>query len=118
VALEEVIDEPLEMREHFDRRRKLLLEGMRSIEGVTCLEPEGAFYAFPNFSAYLGKTGPDGVIANDLDLAAFLLKHCGVALVPGSAFGAPGYARLSYATSDEKIKDGIERIRCGLMKLT
>ena len=106
-----------EMKGHFDRRRKLMLALLRLIPGVTCNEPMGAFYAFPNLGAFIGKTGPKGVIEHDQDLAAYLLEHCGVAVVPGSAFGAPGFVRLSYATSDGIIERGIGRIREGLAAL-
>ncbi len=106
------------MKVHFDRRRKLMVKLLREIDGVTCVEPMGAFYAFPNFGAYIGRTGPDGPITNDMELVSYLLKHHDVALVPGSAFGAPGFARLSYATSDELIQKGIARIKAGLEALS
>lgn len=106
-----------EMRGHFDRRRKLMVKLLRAIDGVTCVEPMGAFYAFPNMSAFLGKSGPKGEIKDDVALASYLLEEHGVALVPGSAFGAPGFMRLSYATSDEIIEDGIARIARGLAAL-
>ncbi len=106
------------MKAHFDRRRLLMLERLRAIPEVTCVEPQGAFYAFPNLGAYIGRTGPDGVIGDDLALASHLLQHHGVALVPGSAFGAPGFMRLSYAASDETIEAGVARIAAGLAALT
>ncbi len=105
------------MKVHFDRRRKLMVELLRAIPGVTCAEPMGAFYTFPNLSAHLGKTGPDGVIADDNALCNHLLKNCGVATVPGSAFGAPGNVRLSYATDDDSIRAGLARIAEGLAAL-
>ncbi len=116
-ALKSDQSEVTEMRGHFDRRRKLLVDGLNAIDGVSCPEPLGAFYAFPNFSALLGKQGPDGPLTDDLALASWLLKHCGVAVVPGSAFGAPGYLRLSYATSDDNIREGLRRIREGVATL-
>ncbi|MBH24910.1 MAG: aspartate aminotransferase [Myxococcales bacterium] len=106
------------MLEHFDRRRKLTVKLLRAIDGVTCLEPKGAFYVFPDFSAYIGRTGPDGPIADDVALATYLLNHHNVAIVPGSAFGAPGHARLSYATSDANIEKGCARIAEGLSALS
>jgi aspartate aminotransferase len=106
-----------EMRGHFDRRRKLMVKLLRAIDGVTCVEPMGAFYAFPNMSAFLGKSSPKGTIEDDVALASYLLEEHGVALVPGSAFGAPGFMRLSYATSDEIIEAGIARIARGLAAL-
>lgn len=105
------------MKGHFDRRRALMLTLLRAIPGVTCAEPMGAFYTFPNLSAYVGKSGPDGVIEGDGALCSYLLKTSGVATVPGSAFGAPGYIRLSYATSDENIRRGVARMAEGLAAL-
>ena len=88
----------------FDRRRKFLHAGLNQIPGVTCLLAEGAFYLFPNISSF-GLTS--------VDFCAKLLEQEKVAAVPGSAFGAEGYLRLSYATSDEIIKKGLERLaRC------
>ena len=107
-----------EMRVHFERRRDLAVKLLCEIDGVTCPEPGGAFYVFPNFGAYLGKVGPDGPINDDVALATFLLQHHEVAVVPGSAFGAPGYARLSYAISDAQIAEGISRISQGLASLS
>ena len=106
-----------EMRAHFDRRRKLMVGLLNEIPGVRCQAPQGAFYTFPNMSDFLGRTGPDGLIETDLDLASYLLKHHNVALVPGSAFGAPGFMRLSYATDDASIQKGIARIHEGLASL-
>lgn len=108
-----------EMRSNFDRRRKLIVELLRGIDGVTCPEPQGAFYAFPNFGAFLGKSTPGGeVLEDDMAMAKWLLQDHGVAVVPGSAFGAPGCARLSYATSDALIREGVGRIKRGLESLT
>lgn len=98
-----------EMRAVFKERRDLLVEGLNSIDGVTCALPEGAFYAFPDFNAYIGERFED-----DLALAGYLLDEAKVALVPGSAFGAPGFMRLSYATSDALIEEGIARIKKAL----
>lgn len=85
----------------FDRRRKFLHAELNKIPGVTCLLAEGAFYLFPNISSFGLK---------DVDFCARLLEAEKVAAVPGSAFGAEGYLRLSYATSDEIIKKGVERL--------
>ena len=98
-----------EMREVFKERRDLIVSGLRAIEGVECVEPQGAFYVFPDFSSYIGERFED-----DLALAAFLLDEAQVALVPGSAFGAPGHMRLSYATSDAMIEEGLRRIKAAL----
>lgn len=103
-----VIDE---MREVFKERRDLIVSGLRAIEGVECVEPQGAFYVFPDFSSYIGEQFED-----DLALAAHLLDEAKVALVPGSAFGAPGHMRLSYASSDAMIEEGLRRIKATLEK--
>ncbi len=101
-----------EMRRKFEERRKYMVEKLNKIKGVSCLKPSGAFYAFPNVSKILEK----GVkyngkrIINSFDLADFILKETEVALIPGSAFEAEGYLRLSYATSMEDIKEGLDRI--------
>ncbi len=90
-----------DMLVHFDRRRLKLLAGLEAIQGVTCQRAQGAFYLFPNVSA-LGLTAAD--------FATRLLEEKKVAVVPGHAFGAEGYVRLSYATSDEVIEKGLERL--------
>lgn len=102
-----------EMRREFDERRKYMVKKLNQIKGVSCLKPAGAFYAFPNVSKILEK----GVkynngkrIINSFDLADFILNKVEVALIPGSAFEAEGYLRLSYATSMEDIKEGLDRI--------
>jgi aspartate aminotransferase len=97
------------MLAEYARRRKRIVEGLRAIPGVTCVEPGGAFYAFPNISAHLGN-GPSALAKNDTDLAKLLLEKAHVALVPGEAFGAPGFLRISYATSIERIEEGLRRI--------
>jgi aspartate aminotransferase len=100
-----------EMRAAFDRRRRRMHELLASIPGVTCLEPEGAFYAFPSFAGVLGRPLPGGrTAASTLELAEVVLEEAKVAIVPGEAFGAPGYARLSYALADEALEEGIGRL--------
>lgn len=98
------------MRKEFDTRRRFLLSELNSISGVKCITPTGAFYAFPNISALLGKTAAKPVVTSS-DLALYLLENSNVALVPGEAFGDDNYIRLSYATSMENLKKGVERIR-------
>jgi aspartate aminotransferase len=98
------------MREAFDRRRRLAVERLSAIEGVEVVEPEGAFYVFPSFEGVLGRELGGRTIGSTLELAEVLLDEAKVALVPGEAFGAPGYARLSYALGDEDLAEGIERI--------
>jgi aspartate aminotransferase len=99
------------MRAAFEKRRVVMVEGLRSIPGVTCRMPEGAFYAFADCSALYGLPFENKPIASDEDIAFFLLDKAHVAAVPGGAFGAPGYVRFSYATSEERIRAGIGAIR-------
>ncbi len=94
----------------FDKRRVYMVERLNKIKGITCLRPNGAFYAFPNITGLLGKSFNGKLIETSSDMATLLLDEVKVALVPGSAFGAEGFLRLSYATSMEKIKEGIDRI--------
>jgi len=99
------------MRKAFDERRVAMVALLRAIPGVACREPKGAFYAFPDLSAYVGKTTPDGKrLATDVELCDWLLDAGKVAVVPGSGFGAPGHVRLSYACSMQHIQDGVGRL--------
>jgi len=116
-ALNQPEEEIKKRIEKFDRRRKLVKEGLKKIKGVKINKPLGAFYIFPDFSYFLGTTYEKGVIKNSLDLANYLLEEAEVAVVPGLAFGAEGYLRISYATSPEEIKEGLERMRWALDKL-
>jgi aspartate/methionine/tyrosine aminotransferase len=95
-----------EMREAFDARRKLMFSLVSDIPGVECVEPEGAFYVFPDVSSAL-----DGRWSTTDELATVILEDAGVALVPGESFGAPGHLRLSYATGEAEIERGMKRIR-------
>jgi aspartate/methionine/tyrosine aminotransferase len=99
-----------EMREAFDRRRRRMFTLLNDIDGVTCIEPEGAFYAFPNFTGVLGRDIGGLTPTNTLDLAGAVLEQAKVAIVPGEAFGAPGYVRLSYALGDEQLEEGVSRL--------
>lgn len=113
-ALEAVtgsLDAAAEMRVAFDRRRRTMVDMLRAIDGVTCQEPQGAFYAFPNLKGLLGRPIAGRVSESSLDLAAWILEEANVAIVPGEAFGAPGYARFSFALSDEDLVEGISRIQ-------
>jgi len=96
------------MLAEYGKRRKRIVEGLRDITGVTCEWPGGAFYAFPNVSAHL--QGPHALAKSCTELAKELLEKAHVALVPGEAFGAPGFLRLSYATSMERIEEGLRRL--------
>jgi aspartate aminotransferase len=97
------------MLAEYAKRRKRIVEGLRAIPGVTCEWPGGAFYAFPNVSAHLGE-GKNAVAKNCTELSKLLLEKAHVALVAGEAFGAPGFLRISYATSIERIEEGLRRL--------
>ena len=104
------LDAVAEMREAFDHRRVTMHRMLNDIDGVECPEPEGAFYAFPRLEAILGTEVGGQVVSTSLDLVEVLLDQAKVAVVPGEAFGAPGYARLSFALADDDLVEGIERI--------
>jgi aspartate aminotransferase len=99
-----------EMRAAFDRRRRRMLELLRAIPGVSCVEPEGAFYCFPSLEGVLGRELHGQRPATSMELADLILEEAKVAIVPGEAFGAPGYARLSYALGDDDLVEGVTRI--------
>ena len=94
----------------FDKRRQLIMKRLDGIPGLTYVEPEGAFYIFPNFSSFTGKTIKGRKIKGSLDLAEMLLNEAKVAVVPGIAFGTDSHFRLSYATSMANIDKGLDRI--------
>jgi len=94
----------------FDKRRKFIVDGLNKISGIKCIVPKGAFYAFPNISAIYGRKFNGKVIKDSFDFAGLLLERVKVAVVPGTPFGAEENIRLSYATSLETIKKGLERI--------
>lgn len=106
-----------EMRKAFERRRDLVVSLAREIPGLKVNCPQGAFYLFPEVSSYLGKSFNGKTIATDSDLAMYLLEEGHVATVAGSAFCLPGYIRLSYATSDDNIREAIRRIAEALSRL-
>jgi aspartate aminotransferase len=99
-----------EMRLAFDRRRRLAVAHLSAIEGIRVSEPQGAFYVFPSFEDVLGQEIAGRRIDTTLELTQLLLEEAKVAVVPGEAFGAPGYARLSYALGDDDLAEGIARI--------
>ena len=99
-----------EMRGAFDRRRRTIHHLLNEIDGVTCAEPEGAFYAFPSFGGVLGRDIKGRMAATTAELADVILDLAEVAVVPGEAFGAPGYCRLSYALGDDDLTEGVGRI--------
>lgn len=107
------LDEVHEMRKAFDARRRAIVTALNDIEGVNCPTPTGAFYAFADITALLGKPlGPKGTVSDtSADFAAALLDEAHVAAVPGEAFGAPGYLRFSYALADEDLAEGMRRFK-------
>lgn len=98
------------MREEFRRRRDYVLERLSGLRGFKVAKPDGAFYVFPNVDGLLGRSIDGRTLKTDLDLADALLTEARVAVVPGTAFGAPGHLRISYATSMERLREGIDRI--------
>ena len=105
------------MCDAFAERRRGVIDGLNAIDGVRCREPEGAFYAFPNLSGLLGRSYAGTVLEDDVVICTWLLEQAGCALVPGTAFGAPGYVRMSYATSMQNIRTGLERISAAVAAL-
>jgi aspartate/methionine/tyrosine aminotransferase len=99
-----------EMRAAFERRGRTMHRLLSGIPGVQILEPQGAFYAFPNLSAFLGRTVRGARPATTVELCGVLLDQAKVALVPGEAFGAPGYARMSFALGDDDLGEGCRRV--------
>jgi aspartate/methionine/tyrosine aminotransferase len=101
----------------FQRRRNYCLRRLRSIPNISCFEPQGAFYLFPNFSSYYNKEANGAVVRNSYGLAYYLLREARVAIVPGDSFGNDACIRLSYATSMENLEKGMDRISEALAKL-
>lgn len=95
-----------------------MYDRLTAIKGISCYKPEGAFYLFPNFSAYMNKSLNGTSVKNSLDLAMYLLNEAKIALVPGSAFGAEGFMRFSYATSIENLSNAADRLEEALSKLS
>ncbi|OGK96270.1 MAG: aspartate aminotransferase [Candidatus Rokubacteria bacterium RIFCSPHIGHO2_12_FULL_73_22] len=114
-------DEVAKMAGEFDRRRHLIVGGLNALPGVACVMPKGAFYAFANVSGLFGRTwkGRETTtrLAGSLDVAAFLLEEARVAVVPGLDFGSDAHVRLSYATSDALIREGLARMDAAIRKL-
>ena len=99
-----------EMREAFARRGSTIHKLLNAIDGVSCMEPQGAFYAFPSMEGVLGREIGGRHVDTTLELASVILDEAKVAIVPGEAFGAPGYARLSFALGDDDLGEGVGRI--------
>ncbi|MBN8673991.1 MAG: pyridoxal phosphate-dependent aminotransferase [Chitinophagales bacterium] len=117
VALTTDLRPSLKMVEEFTRRRKRVMELVRDIPGIKCGEPEGAFYIFPDVSAYYGKSDGTNTITNSGDFCMYLLNTAHVSSVMGEAFGEPACVRFSFANSMEKIEEGWKRIRAALANL-
>lgn len=100
-----------EMKVAFDRRRRTIVSMLNEIEGVYCPMPGGAFYAYPSVKGLLGKTYDGTLVETSSDLADYVLDRAEVAVVPGEAFGSPGYLRLSYALGDDDVVEGITRLQ-------
>lgn len=107
-----------EMLQAFSKRRTFMVETLNTIPGISCTLPPGSFYIFPNVKALIGLSHAKGTIQNTLDLATFLLEEGGVTTIPGEAFGAPGYLRLSFAASKEVLRRGLEKIQNALSQLS
>jgi len=114
-------DEVAKMAGEFDRRRRLIVAGLNALPGVRCVMPKGAFYAFANVSGLFGRTWPrpDGrvTLKSSVDVTGFLLEEARVAVVPGKDFGSDAHVRLSYATSDALISEGLARMGAALSRL-
>ena len=109
-ALTGSLDDVNVMRTAFDERRLTIHRMLNEIEGVECLEPQGAFYAFPSLQGLIGRKIANRQVDSTLDLATIVLEEANVAFVPGEAFGAPGYARFSFALGIDDLVDGINRV--------
>lgn len=116
-ALEGPDDSIEEMKKAFDERRRYVVSALNDMDGVSCFEPTGAFYAFPDVSAHFGKRFGDRAINGSSDLADYLLEEAKIAVVPGDAFGEDACVRLSYAISLEENKKGLTRMAEALAEL-
>jgi aspartate aminotransferase len=110
-------DSVSEMARQFSARLDLMVEGFRRIPGAKITVPQGAFYVFPDLSAFFGRHSPDGAIGGATDLAMYLLRHGGVASVPGESFGAPAHLRFSYAAARAVLEEGLARVGRALAAL-
>ncbi len=111
--------EPIaDMLESYKKRRTQIVDGLNRIEGISCAMPQGAFYAFPDVRRLLGsQTQDDSVISTDADLVSYLLEEASAAIMGGASYGSPGFLRLSFATSETTISEGIEAIAQAVAKL-
>ena len=109
-ALEGGLDDVAMMRTEYDRRGKIVHRMLNEIDGVSCMLPQGAFYAYPSFEGVLGRTFAGQTPTSTLELADLVLEEAKVAFVPGEAFGSPGYGRFSYALDPDDMQEGIRRL--------
>ncbi len=116
-ALRDGDDFPNRMVQEFDRRRRVMVEGLNRMPGIRCSMPAGAFYAFPNVSGLFGRRHAKGVVTTAADLAAYFLEEAKVATVSGEPFGSPAHVRVSYATSLEAIERGLARLHEAVSRL-
>jgi aspartate aminotransferase len=117
-ALAGPADDVISMVGEFGRRRDYFVGRLASMPGVKLVSPSGAFYLFPDMSGCVGARWKEGLISSDMDLASYLMEEAKVAVVPGSAFGAPNHVRLSYACSMKEITEAADRIGAALKRLT
>jgi aspartate aminotransferase len=117
VALNSSLDASLEMVKEFQRRKKRVMEFISQMKGVKCIEPDGAFYIFPDVSYFFGKSDGETTIQNSPDLSMYLINKANVSTVMGDAFGTPAGLRISFANSMENIEKGYSRIADALAKL-
>ncbi len=110
-------DEVKKMAKEFEKRKNYIVKRLNAIHGLKCFNPQGAFYTFPNISKFFGKKYNGKEIINSIDFTEFLLEEAKVAVVPGAEFGSDKHIRISYATSMEEIKKGVDRIEKALEKL-
>jgi aspartate aminotransferase len=109
-ALTGDLDAVATMRATFERRGRTMHELLSAIPGVHCLEPQGAFYCFPSFTRLLGRDFAGRTPTSSLELCELALEEAKVAMVPGEAFGAPGYSRMSFALGDDDLVEGVHRL--------
>lgn len=117
VALQQAAGEVERMRQEFERRRNTIIDRLMTIPGVSCEVPGGAFYVMPNVRNYLGRAFKGRSIKDTCEMALYLLDEAQVAVVPGEAFGTAEHLRLSFATSPERIEEGVRRIADALVQL-
>ena len=110
-ALQGDLSAVAEMKEAFDRRRRTVVRMLNEIDGVTCPEPKGAFYVYPSVKGVLGREVHGRTPTTSAELATLVLEEAEVAVVPGEAFGTPGYLRLSYALGDDDLVEGVTRMQ-------